>query len=113
MGSFIIIFLILFYFKIARVYRKEERVTQAIVLQHAIVGVSAFFTFSYAFMHFSWWIVLLISFLSFIVSALIVTAIQLGIFVEGKPLFGVSLLYKYLPFLTMLILCFVLILYWA
>jgi hypothetical protein len=32
-----------------------------------------------------------------------VTAVQLGIFVDGKPVLGISKVYKFMPLLTLLI----------
>jgi len=98
------LFLVFLYFKIARVHKKEERLTNGVYFQHALVALTTLVLYRYGFEHFTLWLVLLFSFLFFIVVALMVAAVQIGIFVEGKPLFGVGLLFKLMPFLTGLIL---------
>jgi len=103
------LFLTFFYFKVARVHKKEERLSSGVVIQHIIVAVSALLLYRYGFANFSLLAILLFSFLFFIVAALMVTAVQVGIFVKGKPLFGVGLLFKLMPFLSGLIILFFLI----
>jgi hypothetical protein len=100
---YLTLFLIFLYFKIARVHKKEERLTNLVVAQYMVVAVSSLLLYNYGFSHYSLWIVLLVSFIFFIVAALMVTAVQVGIFVEGKPLFGVGLLFKLMPFLAAII----------
>ncbi len=97
------LFLLFLYFKIARIYRKEEKSTPFMLLQNIAVMLSALATFSYGFLAVPWYFVLLFSFLFFIVTALMVTVVQLGIFVDGKPQFGISKAYKVLPVLTVVI----------
>ena len=103
MFTFVVLLLIFLYFKIARVYNKQETNSNIIYAQHAIVALCAFLVFSYAFNHFAWYSVLIISLISFIVAALAITAVQLGIFIDGKPLFGVGVIFKYIYVLTALI----------
>lgn len=93
-------FLLFLYFKIARVHKKEEKSNTRIILQHMLVALSALLLFSYGFTHIGWYIVILSSLLFFIISALIITAVQLGIFIDGKPQFGLSKVYQFLPLLT-------------
>ena len=88
------------YFKIARVHRKEELLKAPIILQHVLVLLSSLAIYYYGFTHFSWYVVLLSSLVSYIVAALVVTVVQLGVFIDGKPQFGISKLYKFLPVLT-------------
>jgi len=107
---YLTLFLIFLYFKIARVHNKEERLNNLVVVQYIVVSVSALLLYNYGFSHQSLWVVLLFSFLFFIVAALMVTVVQLGIFIDGKPLFGVGLLFKLMPFLTGLIVGLLLIL---
>ncbi len=106
------LFLLFLYFKLARVHKKEERVHQGIVALHGFVALMALLLYGYGFTHFSLWAVLLVSFLFFIVAALMITAVQVGIFVEGKPLFGMGLLFKLMPFLGIFIGVLVGVLYW-
>jgi len=94
------LFFLFLYFKIARVHKKEERISTSVITQHIVVALSAFFLYSYGFNHLNPLSLLLVSFLFFIVVALMVTAVQLGIFIEGKPLFGIGKLFKLMPLFT-------------
>ncbi len=91
------------YLKIARVHKKEEKLKAPVILQHLLVSISAIGIYYYGFTHISWYIVLLSSFVFYIVAALMVTVVQLGIFIDGKPQFGISTIYKFLPVLTSVI----------
>jgi len=95
------LFLLFLYFKIARIHKKEEKSTLVMNLQHMLVLLSALSLFGYGFTHQSWYLVILISFVFFIIAALLVTAVQLGVFIDGKPQFGISKVYKFLPALTL------------
>ena len=96
-------FLFFVYFKIARVHKKEEKLNTLIILQHILVAISTIGIYIYGFTHLSWYLVVIPSFIFYIVAALMITAVQLGIFIDGKPQFGISKLYKYLPLLTLAI----------
>lgn len=91
------------YFKIARVHKKEEKLNALVIAQHTLVALSAVGIYFYGFTHISWYIVLLTSVIFYIMAALLVTVVQLGIFIDGKPQFGISAIYKYLPVLTLAI----------
>jgi len=93
-------FLLFIYFKIARVHSKEEKRTTIVTIEHILVGISALLIYLYGFSFYPWYLVLIFSFIFFILSALGVTAIQLGIFIDGKPQFGISKVYKFIPLLT-------------
>ena len=97
------LFLLFLYQKIARVRHKEEKRTLFIALQNLLVTLFAISVAFFGILHTPWYLFLLFSFLFFIVSALMVTAVQLGIFVDGKPLFGMRIVYKSLPLLIVII----------
>ena len=97
---YITLFLIFLYFKIARVHKKEEKTTLFIVTQYVAVGLSTFFLYNHGFQNFSILAILSFSFIFFITVALMVTTVQLGIFIDGKPLFGINRLFKLMPTLT-------------
>ncbi len=103
MFTFLVLLLIFLYFKIARVYNKQESKSNVIYIQHAIVALCAFLVFAHAFSYFAWYSVFMMSLISFIIAGLAITAVQVGIFVDGKPLLGVSSIFKYLYLLTALI----------
>ena len=106
MLNYLTLFLLFLYFKVARVHKKEEKFTRLLYAQHILVSIAAIALFMQCFETFSWFAVLSISFFFFIISALIVTAVQLGIFVDGKPIIGIGKLYKLMPFLAFLIVAF-------
>jgi len=88
------LFFAFLYFKIARVYKKEEKTNTNFVIQNILLAIAIGILLTYGFIHESWYIVLLVSYLFFILSSLIVSAVQLGIFINGKPFVKISHLYK-------------------
>ncbi len=110
MMLYIMLPLIFIYFKIARVHRKEEKLNLFWKIQHTLVFIVAVLTFLYAINHMEWYMLVLVSLLSFIIAGILITAVQLGIFVDGKPLFGMHKVYKNTIYLTLLLcsLCVVL-----
>jgi len=108
---YLMILLIFIYFKIARVHKKEEKLDFFWKLQHLLVSIVALSTLFYALNHIAWYILLLVSVLSFIVAGMLIAAVQLGIFVDGKPLFGMHNVYKNTIYLTLLLCCFSLLLW--
>jgi len=97
---YLALFLTFLYFKIARVHKKEEKLTTLHIVTHAVVAISAFAQLAYGFNNYGWIYVFIISFIFFIASALIVTAVQVGIFVEGKPFIKISTLHKSMPYIA-------------
>ena len=97
------LFLFFIYFKIARVHKKEEKMQKKVLFQHLVVFGSSLLLYAYGLSSFEWYYVAGSSLLFFIMAALLVTAVQLGIFVDGKPKFGISKVYKFLPLFTSLI----------
>jgi uncharacterized membrane protein YcaP (DUF421 family) len=91
------------YFKIARVYKKEELANINMLIQNVIVLAAVIVLFAYGFMHETWYVVLIVSYLFFILASLMVSAVQLGIFIDGKPFIKLSHLYKSLAFMGMFI----------
>ncbi|SFV59996.1 hypothetical protein MNB_SM-6-332 [hydrothermal vent metagenome] len=100
---YLALFFAFLYFKIARVYKKEEKSNLNMLIQNVIVLAAVIALFVYGFMHKPWYIVLLVSFVFFIMASLLVSTVQLGIFVDGKPILKVSHLYKMSAFLGMFI----------
>ena len=100
---YIALFLLFLYFKIARVYKRDEKATLIVSIQHLFVFISFLAIYSYGVVNIEWYYLLLSSLIFFIVAALIITSFQLGIFIDGKPLFGMSKVYKLLPLLTLCI----------
>ena len=99
------ILLIFIYFKIARVHYKEEELTPLWIVQHVVVLMVSVLIFVYAFEHMSWYVLAGVSFVSFIAAAMLVTAVQLGIFIDGKPLFGMKVVYQNSRYLVLLLCC--------
>ena len=90
------LFLIFLYFKITRVHRKEEKHTLVYKTFDLIVALVALYTFTIGFLFYGIITTLLSGFLFFIVAALMVTAVQVGIFFDGKPLIGIAKVYRLL-----------------
>lgn len=97
---YITLFLLFLYFKIARVHKKEQRLKPLDYALHIAVFIAAMILYMYGFTHISFLWLLVSTIVFFIGAALMVTAVQLGIFVDGKPLLGISKLYKIMPFLA-------------
>jgi len=100
---YLALFFSFIYFKIARVYKKEEKSNLNMLVQNVIVLAAVIALFAYGFMHESWYVVLIVSYLFFIMASLLVSAVQLGVFIDGKPFIKISHLYKSLAFLGMFI----------
>jgi len=103
---YITLFLLFLYFKIARVHYRNEKLTSTFIIQHTAVIFSAMSVFLYGFTHHNPYAVGIVSFLYFMIAALMITALQVGIFKDGVPLLGLSRVYKNLPYLTTLIVVF-------
>ena len=108
---YLTLFLIFFYFKLARVHKKEERVDNKTYISYFIVALSAIALYNWGINHYSFLLIVIFSIIFFILAALIVTAVQLGIFIDGKPLIGISKLYKSMPYLTGIIAFFTILVY--
>ena len=100
---YLALFFAFIYFKIARVYKKEEKSNLNMLVQNVIVLAAVIALFVYGFMHETWYVVLIVSYLFFIMASLLVSAVQLGVFIDGKPFVKISHLYKSLAFLGMFI----------
>ena len=101
MTFYLALFLAFLYFKIARVYRKEEKGSILINVQNILVGAISLAILSYAILYVEWYFFVPLIFLFWIIASLMITAVQIGLFVEGKPMFGLSHIYRYLPYLTL------------
>jgi hypothetical protein len=95
------LFLLFFYYKVARVYKKEEQSNMPMHIQNFLVFLAAIALFVYGFIHYTWYVVLLVAYIFYILNALLVSAIQLGVFIDGKPFVKLSHLYKVLAFVGM------------
>ena len=100
---YLALFFAFIYFKIARVYKKEEKSNLNMLVQNVIVLAAVIALFVYGFMHHAWYVILIVSYLFFILASLIVSAVQLGVFIDGKPFIKLSHFYKLLAFLGMFI----------
>jgi len=103
---YLALFFAFLYFKIARVHRKEEKTSPILLAQHWLVGLAILAILRYGGLYVSWYVFMPLLFLFATMVSLMVTAIQLGIFVDGKPLFGLTQTYKYFPFLGFIVIVF-------
>ncbi len=97
------LFMAFLYFKIARIYKKEEKSNTNFLLLNILVSIAIGTLLVYGFMHESWYIFLPVAYLFLIMASLMVSAVQLGIFIDGKPFIKISHLYKITPLFGMLI----------
>ncbi len=98
---YLTLFLGVFYFKIFRVRRIQEKKvlsarTEAFFANSALLSLVV-----YGFMTQAWYLVALAAILMNIMVSLMIAAVQLGIFVDGKPLLKLSHAYKAMPFLAL------------
>jgi len=101
---FIASFLFFIELKIIRVFKKEEGFIPSILIQLALILFSASIFYKYAYINLSIVAIIIATIIFFIMAEMIVTAVQLGFFKDGKPVFGLTKLYKYIPLLTAFIL---------
>lgn len=95
------LFLSFLYFKIARVHNKEEKSNLFILLQHFVAALAIAALLVYGYLHIEWYFLILSMFVFLIMASLLVTTIQLGIFIDGKPLLGLQKIYTFLPLITL------------
>jgi len=98
----IILFIGLLYFKIFRVRRQQEQLT-LLQKSEGLISIVALLTLIiFGFMTLPWYEVLIALALSAVMASLIITTVQLGIFIDGKPLFKLSAVYRFMPILALL-----------
>jgi len=100
---YLTLFLVFLYFKIARVHYKSEKLSVGVVVQHFFVAISAVMLVLYGVSHVAWYLFAGSAMLFFIAAGLMIAAIQVGIFIEGKPFIKLSMVFKAMPFLTVAI----------
>jgi len=100
---YLALFFAFLYFKIARVYKKEEKENLNMLIQNVLVLAAVIALLAYGFMFKTWYVVVLVAYLFYILAALIVSAVQVGVFIDGKPFIKLSHLYQSLAFMGMFI----------
>ncbi|MDD2356801.1 MAG: hypothetical protein PHX13_02695 [Thiovulaceae bacterium] len=100
MTFYLALFLAFLYFKIARVYKKEEKTSLLISVQNILVALASIAILLYGVLYVEWYLFVPFIFIFATLVSFMITAIQIGVFVEGKPIFGLTHIYKYLPYLT-------------
>lgn len=101
MTFYLALFLLFLYFKIARVHNKEENSSTFMRAQNLFVAVCALAVLAYGVLYIQWYLFVPSLFLFATIVSFMITAIQIGVFIEGKPIFGLTHIYKYLPYLTL------------
>jgi hypothetical protein len=100
---YITLFLGFVYLKIFRVRVGQEKIGVVIAAEGFLTIVAFLGLLIFGFMTLTWYIVLISSLLFFIAAALMVVAVQLGIFVDGKPVLVLSTIYKITPLLALVV----------
>jgi len=103
MVFYVTLFLAFLYFKIARVYKKEEKSNANFWVLNSIVALAIAALIVYGFLNETWYIFLIVSYIFFIAASLIVSAVQLGVFIDGKPFVKISHLFQSLAIIGMFI----------
>ncbi len=98
------LFLAFLYFKIARVEYKEEKHTTKKFIRNAFAAIAIAVLLLYGFSHYVWYEVVGFGYLFFIFAALIVSAVQVGVFIDGKPFVKLSHLHKSLSIIVAVLL---------
>jgi len=98
------LFFSLLYFKIARVHKKEERLSSVFLVQHFIMAAAIVSLLAYGIRYENLYLFVPMLFVFATVASMLITAVQVGIFVDGKPVFGLTQIYRYLPVLSVFIL---------
>jgi len=96
------LFIGVLYFKMFRVRRQQEKLSFGYLLKAFMTIGATVALIIYAFMTQSWYVVLSSIIISVIMASLMITTVQLGIFIDGKPLFKLSSTYKVMPVLSLL-----------
>ncbi|WP_345975072.1 hypothetical protein [Sulfurimonas sp. HSL3-7] len=97
------LFLGLLYFKIFRVRRKLEKKAVGTTLEGFFANTALAVIVLFGSLSEPWYLLLTTVVGMNIMASLMVTAVQLGIFIDGKPLLGLSQLYKVMPLLAMVV----------
>lgn len=105
------LFLAFLYFKIARVHKKEERLTSLMRIQHLFVGGAIISLLLYGFLYQELYPFILSAFIFATMASMMITAIQVGIFIDGKPLLGLTQIYRCFIYLAAVISVLTLILW--
>ena len=94
------LFLGLLYFKIFRVRRAQEKKAVGTTVEAIFANTALAVIVLFGFVSEPWYLLLFAVVGMNIMASLMVTAVQLGIFIDGKPLLGLSQLYKAMPLLA-------------
>ena len=97
---YLTLFLAFVHLKIFRVRIGQEKIGAVIAVEGIISIIALLSLLVFGFMNLAWYIVLIAAVVFFIASALMVVAVQLGIFVDGQPVLVMSTVYKFTPFLA-------------
>jgi len=102
MVFYLTLFTGLLYFKLFRVRRQQERLSLWNIFEGTVTLTLLAVVVISGFMTAPWYDVLLGVVISAVIVSLMITTVQLGIFIDGKPLFKLSALYRVMPLLALL-----------
>lgn len=92
----------LLYFKIFRVRRQQEKIPFWRNAKGVLTLVATLTLIIFGFLTQSWYAILIAIVLSAVMASLMITTVQLGIFIDGNPLFKISAVYRWMPLLALL-----------
>ena len=99
---YLTLFIGLLYFKLFRVRRQQEQLSLWNMLEGTVTLLLLFGVIVFGFMTENWYSMLAGIVISAVIVSLMITTVQLGIFIDGKPLFKLSALYRLMPLLALL-----------
>lgn len=99
---YLTLFIGLLYFKLFRVRRQQEQLSLWNMLEGTVTLLLLFGVIVFGFMIENWYSMLAGVVVSAVIVSLMITTVQLGIFIDGKPLFKLSALYRLMPLLALL-----------
>ena len=99
---YLTLFIGLLYFKLFRVRRQQEQLSLWNKLEGTVTLLLLFGVIVFGFMIENWYSMLAGVVVSAVIVSLMITTVQLGIFIDGKPLFKLSALYRLMPLLALL-----------
>ncbi len=98
---YVTLFVAILYFKIFRVRRQQEKLGLWSMIEGTVTIFILLALVIFGFMVQSWYEVLIAIVISAVMASLMITTVQLGIFIDGKPLFKLSAIYRLMPLMAL------------
>lgn len=93
----------LLYFKVFRVRRQQEKLSFWTKVKGILTLTLALALVIFGFATAPWYTILIAIVVMNIMASLMITTVQLGIFIDGRPLFKISAVYRWMPLLALVV----------